>query len=42
VIEWVKNAIGEDTVAAIDAALAAQIAEQQAPSKASGTPWSAE
>ena len=39
VIEWVKTAIGEDTVAAIDAALAAQIAEQQAPSKATGTPW---
>ena len=42
VIEWVKAALGEDTVAAIDAALAAQIAEQQTPKKASGTPWSAE
>jgi len=42
VIEWVKAALGEDTVAAIDAALAAQIAEQQAPSKATGTPWQAE
>lgn len=39
VIGWVKAALGEDTVAAIDAALAAQIAEQQAPSKATGTPW---
>ena len=36
VIGWVKAALGEDTVAAIDAALAAQIAEQQAPSKAVG------
>jgi len=39
VIGWVKAALGEEAVAAIDAALAAQIAEQQAPSKATGTPW---
>lgn len=39
VIEWVKNAIGSEGVAAIDASLDAQIAEQQAPSKATGTPW---
>lgn len=39
VIEWVKNAIGSEGLAAIDAALDAQIAEQQAPSKATGTPW---
>jgi len=39
VIEWVKAALGEDTVAAIESALAAQIAEQQAPSKAVGLPW---
>jgi len=39
VIGWVKTALGEDTVAAIDAALAAKIAEKQAPSKATGTPW---
>lgn len=40
VIGWVKSALGADTVAAIDAALAAQIADQQAPKKATGTPWS--
>jgi len=39
VIGWVKAALGEDTVAAIDASLDAQIAEQQAPSKSTGTPW---
>lgn len=42
VIGWVKAALGEEAVAAIEAALASQIAEQQAPSKATGTPWSAE
>ena len=40
VIGWVQEALGEEAVAAIDAALTAQIAEQQAPSKAVGTPWS--
>lgn len=40
VIGWVQEALGEEAVAAIDAALIAQIAEQQAPSKATGTPWS--
>ena len=39
VIGWVKTALGEEAVAAIEAALAAQIAEQEAPSKATGTPW---
>jgi len=39
VIGWVKTALGEETVAAIETALAAQIAEQEAPSKATGTPW---
>lgn len=42
VIDWVQEALGEETVAAIDAALAAQIAEQQAPSKATGLPWGQE
>lgn len=40
VIEWVKNAIGDAGLEAIDAALTAQITEQKAPSKAAGTPWS--
>jgi hypothetical protein len=40
VIGWVKAALGEEAVAAIDAALAANIADQKAPKKATGTPWS--
>ena len=39
VIEWVKASLGAEGVAAIDASLATQIAEQKAPSKATGTPW---
>ena len=40
VIEWVKGAMGEEGVAALELALANNIAEQKAPKKASGTPWS--
>jgi len=40
VIGWVQSALGEEAVTAINTALTAQIAEQQAPSKATGTPWS--
>ena len=41
VIGWVKEALGgAEKVAEIEAALQAQIDEQRAPSKASGTPWS--
>ena len=40
VVGWVKTALGEEAVAAIDTSLAANIAEQKAPSKATGTPWS--
>ena len=39
VINWVKEALGEDKVAEIEAALAAQIEEQRNPSKATGVPW---
>ena len=39
VIGWVKEKLGEDQVSSTEAALAAQIAEQLAPTKASGTPW---
>lgn len=41
VIGWVKEAIGgADKVAEVEAALQAQLDEQKAPTKASGTPWS--
>lgn len=40
VVSWVKAALGDEAVAAIDTALAANIADQKAPKKATGTPWS--
>jgi len=41
VIGWVKETLGGDEkVAEIETALQAQIDEQRAPTKASGTPWS--
>ena len=42
-IGWVKaklNAENKDAVKNIEAALAAQIAEQKTPTKATGVPWS--
>ena len=39
VIGWVKAAMGEETVAAHEAAVAAQIAQAKAPAVAVGTPW---
>ena len=39
VIGWVKAVMGEETVAAHEAAVAAQIAEAKAPAIAVGTPW---
>lgn len=40
VVGWVQEAIGgEEKVAEIEAALDAQIAEQQTPTKAAGVPW---
>lgn len=39
VIEWVKASLGEEGVAAIDTALANNIADQKAPKVAAGTPW---
>ena len=39
VIGWVEASLGADTLAAMEASYDAQIAEQQAPSKATGTPW---
>ena len=41
VIEWVKASLGAEGVAAIDAALANNIAEQKAPKVAAGVPWNA-
>ena len=39
VIGWLHEAMGEETVAAHEAAVAAQIAEAKAPAVAVGTPW---
>ena len=39
VVSWVHDHFGEEKVAEVEAALQAQIDEQHAPSKASGTPW---
>ena len=39
VIGWVKAAMGEETVAAHEAAVAAQIAQAKAPAVAVVTPW---
>jgi hypothetical protein len=41
VVEWVKGSLGDEGVAAVDAALAAQIEAQKNPVQATGTPWSA-
>ena len=40
VVQWVKDSLGEEGVAAVDAALAANIADQKAPKVAAGVPWS--
>ena len=39
VVGWVKEAMGAETVAAHEAAVAAQIAEAKAPKVATGMPW---
>jgi hypothetical protein len=39
VIGWVQASLGAETLVAMEAGYDAQIAEQQAPSKATGTPW---
>ena len=38
-VEWVKNKLGAEEVAQIEAALQTQIDEQRAPNKAQGLPW---
>lgn len=40
VISWVKESMGEEQVESIEAAMNGQIAEQKAPTKAQGLPWS--
>jgi hypothetical protein len=39
VVNWVKESFGPEKVAEIEAALQAQIDEQQHPTKAAGVPW---
>jgi hypothetical protein len=39
VINWIQEKMGEEAVEAVEDALLAQIAEQKAPIKASGLPW---
>jgi hypothetical protein len=39
VVEWTKEKIGEEKVAEIEAALAAQIQQQIAPTTGAGLPW---
>jgi len=39
VVGWVKEHLGEEKVAEIEAALRSQLDEQRAPSKAAGLPW---
>lgn len=39
VVQWVKDALGEEKVLEIGQALLAQIEEQRNPSKAAGVPW---
>jgi hypothetical protein len=40
VVEWVKASLGEEGVAAVELALANNIAAQKNPPVATGTPWS--
>ncbi len=40
VIGWVKDQLTAEKVTEVEAALQAQLDEQAAPTKASGTPWS--
>jgi hypothetical protein len=40
VVSWVQESMGEEQVESIEDNLLAQIAEQKAPQKAQGLPWS--
>jgi hypothetical protein len=39
VVSWVKEALGEDKVAEVEAALQNQIDQQRNPTQAAGVPW---
>jgi hypothetical protein len=39
VVSWVQEALGEEKVAEVEAALQAQLDEQRNPTKAAGVPW---
>ena len=39
VVSWVKEALGEDKVAEVEAALQNQLDQQRNPTKAAGVPW---
>lgn len=39
VVGWVKDKLGEEAVANVEAALQAQLNEQRHPTKAAGVPW---
>jgi hypothetical protein len=39
VMSWVKDALGEEKVAEVEAALLQQLSEQRQPTKAAGLPW---
>ena len=41
VVQWVKDSLGSEGVAAVDAALAANIELQKNPVTATGVPWAA-
>jgi len=38
-IGWVQDSMGEEAVTALEASIAAQIADSKAPAVATGTPW---
>ncbi len=40
VLAWVQAELGEETIAAMEASLDGEIAEQTAPTTGSGVPWS--
>ncbi len=40
VIGWIKDKLGAEAIATIEANLQAQLDEQKAPTKATGLPWS--
>ena len=39
VVSWVQEALGDEKVAEVEAALQAQLDEQRSPTKAAGVPW---